>query len=151
MKKKAKNSNPIIVTFKVDEEMARLLQSIPNRSKFIREAIRTRLGVPCPACGGSGRMSQNQAVDIKTLLDSHYLGRCTHCGTRVTNTTCHGRLDETGSSEECRINQARKGGPLYCRNCFSEAKLCQDCHLWWHPSEKDHFLLDDESREGEGL
>lgn len=135
-----KNRNTVIVTFKVDEELAKLLKSLPNRSEFIRDAIMSRMAVPCPACGGSGRLSKAQALDIKALLDSHYVGRCLNCGTRVTYTTCTQVTTNTDPREQIRMKQAMEGGPLYCRVCFSEARLCEKCKSWWHPSEKNHSL-----------
>ncbi len=83
-----KSRNTVTVTFKVDKELANLLKTLPNRSEFIRDAIMSKMAVPCPACGGSGKMSKRQALDIKALLDSHYVGRCLNCGTKVTYTTC---------------------------------------------------------------
>lgn len=142
MKKKESDENrsSIIVTFKVDEEMALLLKSLPNRSEFIRDAIRAKIAIPCPACGGSGRMSQTQALDIKSLLDAHYIGRCTNCRVQLTDITCRSDHNKIGEGDFIRINQARGGGPLYCHDCFSQAKLCSKCHVWWHPSEKNHVL-----------
>ena len=133
-----KSRNSVTVTFKVDEELANLLKALPNRSEFIREAIMSRMAVPCPACGGSGRLSKRQALDVKALLETHYVGRCLNCGTRVTYTACARAAGEVDPREHVRMNQAMKGGPLYCRACFSETKLCERCNTWWHPSEKNH-------------
>ncbi len=145
-----KSRNTVTVTFKVDEELANLLKSLPNRSEFIREAIMSKMAVPCPACGGSGKLSKTQAMDIKALLDSHYVGRCLNCGSMVTYSTC----TQTGSTkdprEQIRMKQALAGGPLYCRVCFSETKLCEKCKKWWHPAEKSHDLnhLDEKQKRG---
>jgi len=135
-----KSRNTVTVTFKVDKELANLLKTLPNRSEFIRDAIMSKMAVPCPACGGSGKMSKRQALDIKALLDSHYVGRCLNCGTKVTYTTCTQAEKNTDPKEVIRMNQAMKGGPLYCRICFSEAVLCEKCKIWWHPSETNHNL-----------
>ncbi len=136
-----KNRNTVTVTFKVDEELANFLKALPNRSKFIRDAIMSKMAVPCPACGGSGKMSKRQAMDLQALLESHYVGRCLNCGTKVTYTTCTQATGKTDPREQIRMNQAMSGGPLYCRVCFSEAVLCDQCNTWWHPSEKNHRKL----------
>ncbi len=133
-----KGQNSVTVTFKVDEELAKLLKALPNKSEFIREAIMSKMAVPCPACGGSGKMSKRQAMDIRALLESHYVGRCLNCGTKVTYTTCSQTKADIDPREVTRMNQAMKGGPLYCRTCFSETILCKRCNTWWHPSEKNH-------------
>lgn len=43
-----------MVTIRVDQCLADMLKSIPNRSAFIRDAIREALARQCPVCGGAG-------------------------------------------------------------------------------------------------
>ena len=43
-----------LVAFKVDAELAAVLDAMPNKSEFIRAAIEARLGTVCPTCGGTG-------------------------------------------------------------------------------------------------
>lgn len=42
------------VVFKADAEMADLLDSLPNRSEFIRRAILGQIHRNCPLCRGAG-------------------------------------------------------------------------------------------------
>ncbi|MGZ3420588.1 MAG: hypothetical protein ACXWUG_20745 [Polyangiales bacterium] len=44
-----------IFAFKADEDLAKLLDSLPNRSEFIRLAVLARFGLTCPTCNGSGQ------------------------------------------------------------------------------------------------
>ena len=44
----------IMVTIRVDHCLAGLLEKIPNRSAFIRDAILDALARQCPACHGAG-------------------------------------------------------------------------------------------------
>lgn len=43
-----------MVTIRVDQYLANMLKSIPNRSAFIRDAIRDALARQCPVCHGAG-------------------------------------------------------------------------------------------------
>ena len=52
-----------VVAFKVEEELADLLDKLPNKSAFIRKAIEAQLGRPCPLCSGKGAVSPRGAPD----------------------------------------------------------------------------------------
>ncbi len=43
-----------VVAFKVEKELADLLNKLPNKSAFIRKAIEAQLGRACPLCNGRG-------------------------------------------------------------------------------------------------
>lgn len=43
-----------VVTIRVDSCLADMLKSVPNRSAFIRDAIRDALARQCPVCHGAG-------------------------------------------------------------------------------------------------
>ncbi|GEM_PF-1190450 len=43
-----------VVTIRVDACLADMLKSVPNRSAFIRDAIRVALARQCPICHGAG-------------------------------------------------------------------------------------------------
>lgn len=51
---KTKNGWAEVITFKADAELKALLEGLPNRSEFIREAIRRAHGQLCPVCKGAG-------------------------------------------------------------------------------------------------
>ena len=48
-----KTAKTTVVAFKVEQELADLLNSLPNKSAFIRKAIAAQLGVSCPLCKGA--------------------------------------------------------------------------------------------------
>jgi len=43
-----------VITFKVDDDLLKVLEKIPNRSAFIRTAIVSALENVCPLCNGTG-------------------------------------------------------------------------------------------------
>lgn len=43
-----------IVAFKVEDDLARFLDDLPNKSEFIRRAILAQFGMNCPLCTGTG-------------------------------------------------------------------------------------------------
>ena len=53
-KEPKKPGKTAVVAFKVEEELAQLLDKLPNKSAFIRKAIAAQLGVACPLCQGKG-------------------------------------------------------------------------------------------------
>ena len=46
--------NKQIVAFKVEPELAALLDAMPNKSEFIRNAVARQLSTACPLCRGTG-------------------------------------------------------------------------------------------------
>ncbi len=68
-----------VITFKADENLASILQHLPNRSEFIRTAILQALDATCPLCQGSGVLSKNQQKHWLDLARSHRLHRCKKC------------------------------------------------------------------------
>jgi len=47
------------MTVRLPEELAELLDQLPNRSDFVRGALLERLGSLCPHCGGSGVLTRH--------------------------------------------------------------------------------------------
>ena len=43
-----------IVAFKVEPDLAALLDAMPNKSEFIRTAVARQLSTACPLCRGTG-------------------------------------------------------------------------------------------------
>jgi hypothetical protein len=68
-----------IVTFKVDQAMYDALQSIPNRSNFIRSAILAALDNTCPLCSGTGIMTPNQKKHWESFRRTHTVEECADC------------------------------------------------------------------------
>ncbi len=74
MKKKSE-----IITFKVDDSLLAALESIPNRSSFIRSAVLAALDSTCPLCAGSGILSPNQREHWDRFLEGHRVEKCSDC------------------------------------------------------------------------
>jgi len=68
-----------IITFKVDEDLFKAIQVIPNRSEFIRAAIVAALGTVCPLCEGAGMLTQNQQRHWIEFAHNHPITRCNDC------------------------------------------------------------------------
>jgi len=74
-----KNNKDGIITFKVDEALMEALQAIPNRSEFIRNAIKAAISGPCPLCGGTGTLSPRQKEHWDKFTADHPLKECEEC------------------------------------------------------------------------
>jgi len=48
------------VTFRVAEDLAAALRTLPNQTQFVEQALREALRDECPTCGGTGRVSLRQ-------------------------------------------------------------------------------------------
>ncbi len=68
-----------VVTFKADPELVKALNSIPNKSEFIRNSIREALGNKCPLCNGSGTLSEMQKQHWDDFMTHHKLEECNEC------------------------------------------------------------------------
>ncbi len=68
-----------IISFKVDATLARALQTMPNRSEFIRAAVLAALDSGCPLCGGTGILSADQRVHWRRFAATHELVQCGDC------------------------------------------------------------------------
>ncbi len=71
----------VVVTFRVDAHLAEALDSLPDKSAFIRKALQRALHEPCPACGGEGVVDCDAADWLKGLLDRYGARKCSCCGT----------------------------------------------------------------------
>ena len=48
------------VTFRVAEDLAEALRTLPNQTLFVEQALREALREACPTCGGTGRVSTHR-------------------------------------------------------------------------------------------
>jgi hypothetical protein len=67
------------VTFKVDPKLLEVLQAMPNRSEFIRNAILSALENTCPLCCGTGVLSPGQSKSWEKFTETHVLRKCDEC------------------------------------------------------------------------
>jgi hypothetical protein len=109
----------IVMTFKVEPELAELLREQPNTSEFIRQAVRDRIGHVCPLCLGNGRVSDLQRLAGRRLLNSHEGVVCTLCGA-ADFAPCH-TLDEHVHDGPCAdpwMAHIEHNQDYVCRSCF---------------------------------
>jgi hypothetical protein len=116
-----------VVAFKVEEELADLLNKLPNKSAFIRKAIEAQMGMACPLCNGKGVVPRGLHDHFAPLLAALNSRHCDGCGDELSLPRDPGVLDPDDSS---RLEQFFHGGPLYCDGCYDKAPTCDDCG--WH-------------------
>ncbi len=116
-----------VVAFKVEAELAKFLDKLPNKSAFIRKAIVAQLKMACPLCQGSGVVSRGVHDHYAALLPQLNARDCDGCGSRLPLPDDPGEL---AADDRARLEQFFKGGPLYCDHCYEEAPTCDDCG--WH-------------------
>jgi hypothetical protein len=126
-----------IVAFKVEEELAKFLDSLPNKSEFIRKAILAQFGMTCPLCTGSGVVPRGIHGHFKPVIVAHSSRPCEKCKNVVEIPLS---ADSIAVGDRTRLEQFLHGGPLYCERCYPTVTSCDDCG--WHvPTEKmvEHF------------
>jgi hypothetical protein len=125
-----KPSKPAVVAFKVEEELAQLLDKLPNKSAFIRKAIVAQLGMACPLCNGNGVVPRGLHDHYVTLLGRLNSKECASCGDPLPLPREAGDLEP---ADRERLEQFFHGGPLYCDGCYDKAPTCDECG--WHIAE----------------
>lgn len=68
-----------IVSFKVDGSLAEVIQRLPNKSEFIRQAILSALANTCPLCQGTGSLTPEQKRHWETFASHHVIEQCNDC------------------------------------------------------------------------
>jgi hypothetical protein len=68
-----------IITFKVDEPLAKAMHGIQNRSEFIRSAILHALDSICPLCKGAGILTHDQYNHWNAFAKNHFVEECEKC------------------------------------------------------------------------
>jgi hypothetical protein len=116
-----------VVAFKVEKELAELLDKLPNKSAFIRKAIEAQLGRECPLCHGKGVVPRGVHDHYAPLLHKFNIRACDSCGNELNLPLDPGDLDD---ETRHRLEQFFLGGPLYCDGCYEKAPTCDDCG--WH-------------------
>ena len=125
--KTQKTQKKQIVAFKVEDDLAGFLDSLPNKSEFIRKAILAQFGMTCPLCTGSGVVDKGIHDHFEGVIAEHTTHPCEKCRTAVPFPMT---LDAVSRKDRDRIRQFLHGGPLYCAKCYSTAPPCDDCG--WH-------------------
>jgi hypothetical protein len=125
-----------VVAFKVEKELAEILNRLPNKSAFIRKAIAAQLSMACPLCNGVGVLPRGLHDHYAPLLAKLTSRSCESCGDEMTVPTDQGDL---APEDRARLEQFFHGGPFYCDDCYDKAPACDDCG--WHIAAdqvKDH-------------
>ena len=120
-----------VVAFKVEPELAELLNKLPNKSAFIRKAIASQLGVACPLCHGNGVVPRGVHDHFAPLIAKFNHKSCDSCGSDMNLPLDAGDLDDEARD---RLEQFFLGGPLYCGGCYDKAPTCGDCG--WHITQE---------------
>jgi hypothetical protein len=135
---KTKPPKTDVVAFKVEKELADLLNQLPNKSAFIRKAIAAQMGMACPLCNGLGVVPRG--------IHDHYAEQLTTMNHRPCDGCGHDMPLPRDSSDLSREDRERleqffHGGPLFCDGCYDKAPPCKSCG--WHiaPDQiADHFM-----------
>jgi hypothetical protein len=116
--------NKQIVAFKVEPELAALLDAMPNKSEFIRNAVARQLSTACPLCRGTGIAPYGGVTDELTrLVQQHPLCVCAGCGVKVPR-PCH---TPGHCEEEPRLESFERWGVFYCEACGPSVAFCSEC------------------------
>ena len=112
--------NKQIVAFKVEPELAALLDAMPNKSEFIRNAVARQLSTACPLCRGTGITPYSGISDELTrLVQQHPLCVCAGCGVKVPR-PCH---TPGHCEEEPRHRVVRAMGRLLLRGLRAHGRF----------------------------
>ena len=68
-----------VVSFRVDQHLAEVLNSLPDKSAFIRDAILRRFYTTCPFCQGRGVLPQVILDWLRARLPDYEAIECTCC------------------------------------------------------------------------
>ncbi len=137
-KKVSKTAKTTVVAFKVEQELAELLNSLPNKSAFIRKAIAAQLGVSCPLCKGAGVVTRVVNGHFLPLMEEFKHRACAGCGDKI---EVPFEADDLSKESRSRMEQFLLGGPLYCNACYVSTPSCNDCgwHMDKQQLEKHHL------------
>lgn len=125
-----KHAKPAVVAFKVEEELAEILNKLPNKSAFIRKAIVAHLGLTCPLCNGHGVVPRGLHDHYASLVQKYNARPCEKCGDEQ---KLPQDADELSAEARARLEQFLAGGPLYCDGCYVKVPECGECG--WHIDE----------------
>ena len=117
--------NKQIVAFKVEPDLAALLDAMPNKSEFIRNAVARQLSTACPLCRGTGIAPFTGVTDELTrLVQQHPLCVCAGCGVKVPAPVPHARALRGGAAHRV----VRALGRLLLRGVRHRAcAFCTEC------------------------
>jgi hypothetical protein len=124
-----KPPKPVLVALKIDAETAAALDTVPNKSEFIREALRARLDDVCPLCSGSGRrpgagLPQPGRRHLHVMPRAH----CQDCGREdivVSDTDARDRAALLREIDRLRTFLSFRD--FFCAPCYERSLECERC------------------------
>jgi hypothetical protein len=102
------NHKDEVITFKVDDALADMLRTMPNRSEFIRQAVLQALEMECPLCHGTGTLTPNQMAHWQDFREHHELTRCAVCG--EPHLTCRDHHEDSAAAHALHEADHDTGG-----------------------------------------
>jgi hypothetical protein len=124
-----KRGKTAVVAFKVEKELADLLNKLRNKSDFIRRSIVAQLGMACPLCNGKGVVPRGVHDHYARLLSRMSQTHCDGCGDKMPVPREPGDLS---AEDRSRLEQFFHGGPLLCDGCYDKAPTCNYEGCGWH-------------------
>ena len=118
-----------VVAFKVEKELADLLNKLKNKSEFIRKSIIAQLGMACPLCNGKGVVPRGVHDYYAPLVSKLSQAHCDSCGNEMPLPRDPGDL---AREDRSRLEQFLHGGPLLCDGCYDKAPTCNYEGCGWH-------------------
>jgi hypothetical protein len=119
-----------IIALKVDAETAAMLDALPNKSEFVRAALRARLDEVCPMCRGSGLRTEAPVAHAPGGRHLHALPRL-RCGDCGRESPVVSDLDDAERSallrEVRRLRTFLGDGDYFCSACFGRSVPCERC------------------------
>jgi hypothetical protein len=78
----AQQQKQTVVSFRVDHHLAEILNNLPDKSAFIREAILRRFHAECPFCQGRGVLPRAIAEYLQAHMPESRTVECKCCNYR---------------------------------------------------------------------
>ena len=126
---RARTPKPVLVAVKVDAETAALLDALPNKSEFVRGALRARLDESCPLCAGTG-MRAATPIGSRGGRHLHALprARCGDCGREGPVLSDLDQADRGLLVRAVhRLRSFLAFGDFFCPGCFTRSVTCDRC------------------------
>jgi len=133
-----------IVAFKVEAQLAELLNKLPNKSAFIRKAIESMLGVFCPLCHGKGVVPRGICNHFSPIIA---ISKTTGCESCFASLEVPIETTELDLLSRQRMEQFFLDGSLFCDDCYQKKPSCESCGWRVKPEdvEEHQRLLHSES------
>ena len=129
--RRPKSPKSALIAIKVDVETAALLDALPNKSEFVRAALRARLEETCPLCAGTGvRAAAHVERPGGRHLHALPRARCADCGREspVVADVDSGQADRVGLLREVqRLRTFLAFGDYFCSACYARSTACGRC------------------------